>query len=208
MRGKVFRQCFPENRTRSNLNRLLALLTTGILLSLALMVTVNASSPSPLYYNGLCNLGTWYPAAGPGQVQINICNNSWNSNQGSVQYEIRSSDYSQSLFFGGCNTGPCSKPTATGINPGSYLILRFTQNYVTGIQIFEPDVNGNIQQAWFPYNQFSYNQYGWGGYPNCNPYYQVCYGQSSNSYYCPNSSCSALIFRIAATPFTINLFYN
>lgn len=184
------------------MNRPLVLLTIGFVLSLMLLSTVSGSTSVEQNFF-LCNQGNL--AGSSGQVQINVCNK-YGSSQGSVQYEVKSSNY-VSLATGGCNGGPCSNPTVGGVNANSYLILRFYPNYISGIQIFQPDSNGNIQQVWIPYSYsyYGYNYYGYG--LNCNPYYQVCYTQSQN--YCNYSqSCSAVMFRIAATPLTVNVFFN
>jgi hypothetical protein len=183
------------------MNKLLGTLTLGFLLSLTLISTVNGSTSIEQNF-ALCNLGNWNRASNPGDVQINICN-AYTTWQASVQYEIKARDFATSVASGGCNGGPCSNPTVGGISPGSYLILRIYPSYISGLQVFEPDHYGHMQQAWFPYSQFSYQNL-----LNCNPYYQVCYSPSQYCYNSLGTSCSVLIFRIAATPFTANVFFS
>jgi len=183
------------------MNRPLALLTLGVVLSLTLLSYVNGSISVDQNFN-LCSLGN--RAGSPGQVQINVCNNYYYGNgQGPLQYEIKSSNY-ESYASGGCNGGRCSYPTVVGVSPNSYLILRYSPNYISGLQIIEPDSNGNTQLVWVPYNQINNYQYNL----NCNPYYQVCFSQGWNGWNnCGYGQCSAVIVRIAATPFTVNVFF-
>jgi len=181
------------------MNRSLVLLTMGFALSL--MLLANVSGSTVVYQNFIfCNQGNWNQASSSGDVQINVCTGSSGSQGGNVRFEIRSNG--ASVASGGCNLGPCSNPTAGGISDNSYVILRFSPSSISGIQVFEPDSNGNIQQVWVPY-QSSYQT-------NCDPYYQFCYTQQSQSY-CGNfqsNSCSALDFRIVSTPITINVFFT
>ena len=181
------------------MNRPLVLLATGFALSLMLLATVSGSTlvnQNPL----LCNQGNWNQASNPGNVQINVCTGANGSQQGNVQFQIR---YNGAyVASGGCNIGPCSNPTASGISDDSYIILRFSPSYISGIQIIEPDSNGNLQQLWVPY-QSSY-------LASCDPYSQFCFTPQSQSY-CGNfqsDGCSAVVFRIAATPITINVFFT
>lgn len=180
------------------MNRPLVVLTIGFALSLMLLSTVSGStSIGQNFY--LCNQGDWYHATNSGQVQINVCSKD-GSGQGSVQYVIKYND--ATVGSGGCNGGPCSNPTIGGVNANSYLILRFYPSYISGIQVIEPDSNGNVQQVWVPYNQNNYQNI-----LNCNPDYQFCY-ITSQSYCTSAQSCSAVIFRIAATPITVNVFFS
>jgi hypothetical protein len=163
-----------------------------------LLATVSGStSVKPLNFF-LCNQGNWNQARNSGDVQINVCTGA--NGQGNVQFEIKYNG--GSIASGGCNIGPCSSPTVGGIEDNSYIILRFSPSYISGIQVIEPDSNGNAQQVWGPY-QNSYQA-------NCNPDYQFCYTSQSQSY-CGNFQsygCSAVVFRIAATPITINVFFT
>ena len=180
------------------MNRPLALLTAGFILSLMLLSTVSGSTSIRQNFY-LCNHGDWYTATNSGQMQINICSKD-GSGQGSVQYAIRYNG--ATVASGGCNGGPCSNPTVGGVNANSYLILRFYPSYISGIQVIQPDSKGNAQHVWVPYNQNNYQNT-----LNCNPDYQFCYTQSQGD--CTYSqSCSAVIFRIAATPITINVFFS
>src|SRR5208337_4812291 len=174
------------------MNRPLVFLTMGFVLSLMLLSTVNGST-SVMQGFQLCNQGVWNTATTSGQVQINICTQS-GGGQGSVQYLIN--DNGATVAYGGCNGGPCSYPTISGVNANSYLILHFYPNYISGIQVIEPDNYGIVRQVWVPYNYQS---------TLCNPFYQICYTQSS---YCTSQSCSAVIFRIVATPITVNVFFS
>ena len=170
----------------------------GFVLSLMLFSTVSGSTSMQPGF--LCNRGDWRHAGDSGQVQINVCSNANGSVQGSVQYEIK---YNYAIIAsGGCNGGPCSNPTIGGISDNSYLLLRFYPSYISGIQVMELDSNGNPCTVWIPYDQISYQN------PlNCNPYYQFCFTQNQN--YCGYSqSCSAVIFRIASTPITVNVFFS
>jgi hypothetical protein len=180
------------------MNRSLVLLTMGLALSLTLLSTVNSSAAvADNFY--LCNQGDWYHARGSGQVQINICSKD-GSGQGSVQYAIKHND--ATIASGGCNGGPCSNPTAGGVSADSYMILRFYPSSIAGIQVIELDSEGNARQVWVPYNQNYYQSN-----LNCNPYYQYCFTQTQS--YCTYSqSCSAVIFRIATTPITVNIFFS
>lgn len=180
------------------MNRPLVLLTMGFVLSLTLLSTVDGStSVGENFY--LCNEGEWYHARNSGQVQINVCSKD-GSGQGSVQYAIKYND--ATVASGGCNGGPCSNPTVGGVNANSYLILRFYPSYISGIQVIELDSKGNVHQVWVPYDQNNYQNS-----LNCNPYYQFCY-TPSQSYCASSQSCSTVIFRIAATPITINVFFS
>jgi hypothetical protein len=185
------------------MNRPLVFLMMGFVFSLMLLSTVSGSTSVNQYFF-LCNNFDWTYAHDPGQVQINVCNNGYGygygSNQESVKYEIKYEG--TSIVSGGCNGGPCSNPTIANVNTNSYLILRFYPSYISGIQVIEPDGYGHAQPIWVPYNQLYYQN----GL-NCNPYYQFCFTQSqwSCSY---SQSCSAVIFRIAATPITVNVFFS
>ncbi len=187
------------------MNRSVVLLTIGFLLSLTLISTVSGSTSvrqanfSNFY---LCNQGQWNQASNSGNLQINVCNKVNGSNPGWVQYEINYGG--ASVVSGGCAPGPCSNPTEAGVQNNSYLILRFYPSNIYGIQVIESDSQGNAQQVWLPYQN---------GYQNyqtalsCNPYFQFCYAQ--NQTYCNNSQgCSAVMFRIEATPITINVFFS
>ena len=177
------------------MNRPLVLVTMSFVFSLMLLSTVSGSTYVDQGFFACSMMGN--RAGNSGDVQINLCGNSYN--QGAVQFEIRYNYVT--VVSGGCNGGPCSHPTASGISSDSFMILRFYPGYISGIQVIEPDSNGNIQQIWVPYNQNNY-QY-------CNPYYQFCYTQSWNYWnYCNSQSCSAVAFRIAATPLTVNVFFN
>jgi len=53
------------------------------------------------------------------------------------------------------------------------------------------------------------NYWNYPGALSCNPYFQFCFAQSNN--YCNSynsQSCPAMIFRVQATPITINVFFN
>ena len=181
------------------MNKPLVLLTMGFALSLMLLATVSGST-SVMQNFFLCNQGNWNQARNSGDVQINVCTGANGSQQGNVQFEIKSNG--TSIASGGCNIGPCSNPTVTGIQDDSYIILRFSPSYISGIQVIEPDSSGNVQQVWVPYG-YSYQT-------DCNPYYQFCYTPQSQSY-CGNFQsygCSAVAFRIVATPITINVFFT
>ena len=177
------------------MNRALVLLTMGFALSLMLVASVSGStSVNQSFF--FCNQGNWYQASGSGDVQINVCTGAYGSQGGNVQFQIKTNGVS--VASGGCNPGPCSNPTAYGIEDSSYIILRFSPSYIYGMQIIGP----NVQQVWVPY-QSSYQ-------PNCNPYSQFCFTQQSQNY-CgvyQSNSCSAVVFRIAATPITINIFFT
>ena len=202
------------------MSRAIVLLTIGFVLSVMLISTVGASTSVSQTNFFACNQGNWNQASGSGNLQINVCTpytgyNYYGSNQPSVQYAVYYNQ--QSVVSGGCSLGPCSNPTAVGVLYDSYLILRFYPGYSWngGAQIIEPDSHGNIQQIWLPFNQNSQNylnyQNYW-NYPNalsCNPYFQFCFAQSNN--YCSSynsQNCPALIFRVQATPITINVFFN
>ena len=181
------------------MNKPLALLTMGFAISLLLIVAVSGSTTVEQSFF-LCNLGNWNQAHTPGEVQINVCTGADGNRQGNVQFEIRTNG--ASTASGGCNPGPCSNPTAYGIEDDSYIILRFSPASISGIQVIEPDSNGNTQQVWAPYQ----NNY----QTNCDPTYQFCYTPQGQSY-CGNfqsNSCSAVAFRIATTPITINVFFT
>ncbi len=171
----------------------------GFALSLMIMATVSGSvSVRQNFF--LCNQGNWNQASNPGDVQINVCTGANGSQQGNVQYEIK--DGNAFVASGGCNPGPCSDPTVGGVADGSYMILRFSPGYISGIQVIEPDSYGNAQQVWVPYQSSSQ--------AGCNPYFQFCYTSQSQSY-CGNfqsNSCSGVVFRIAATPITVNVFFT
>ncbi len=173
------------------MNRSLVFLTMGFVLSLMLLSTVNGST-SVMQRFQLCNQGVWNTAVSPGQVEINLCSQTGYGQ--SVQYIVNQNG--QTVAAGGCNGGPCSYPTISGVDDNSYLILHFYPSYISGIQVIEPDSEGNFHQVWAPYN-----------YQNsfCNPYYQICYSQSN---YCWYQSCSAVVFRIVATPITVNVFFS
>jgi len=181
------------------MNRPLVLLTMGFALSLMLLATVNGSTSVQQSFF-LCNQGDWNQARNSGDVQINVCTGANGNQGGNVRFEIKYNG--ASIASGGCNIGPCSNPTVGGVEDSSYIILRFSPSYISGIQVIEPDSNGNAQQVWVPY-QNSYQT-------NCNPAYQFCYTSQSQSYYgnCQSYSCSAVVFRIAATPITINVFFT
>ena len=171
----------------------------GFALSLMLLATVSGST-SVMQSFFLCDQGVGNQARNSGDVQINVCPGANGSQPGNVRFEIQSNG--ASIASGGCNIGPCSNPTAAGIEDNSYIILRFSPSYISGIQVIEPDSNGNIQQVWVPY-QYNYQT-------TCNPYYQFCYTSQSQSY-CGNfqsNGCSAVVFRIASTPITINVFFT
>ena len=172
------------------MRKALALLTTGVALSLMLLAAVSGSTHVTQNFF-LCNQGVWNQASSPGDVQINVCTGA-NGGQGggNVQYEIKSN--SAIVASGGCNIGPCSNPTVGGIANNSYIILRFSPSSISGIQVIEPDTNGNVQQVWVPY-QYSSQL-------NCNPDYQFCFA--------PPSEGSAVTFTIVDTPITINVFFS
>jgi hypothetical protein len=149
-----------------------------------LLATVSGST-SVMQNFLLCNQGNWSQASNSGDVQINVCTTPSGNQGGNVQFEIRTNG--ATIASGGCNIGPCSNPTVGGIENDSYITLRFSPSYISGIQVIEPDGNGNIQQVWVPYQSYQ---------TNCNPYYQFCYGYS------------AVVFRIVATPITINVFFT
>jgi hypothetical protein len=177
------------------MNRTLVALTLGFALSLMLLSTVSASTSVDQGFLMCTLMGN--RAGNSGELQINLCGNGYN--QASVQFEIRYNYVT--VITGGCNGGPCSHPTAAGISPNSFLILRFYPGYISGIEVIEPDSNGNIQRIWVPYN-YQYTL-------NCNPYYQFCFAQNWNYWnYCNSQSCSAVVFRIAATPITVNVLFN
>jgi hypothetical protein len=176
------------------MNRPIVLLTMGFILSLMLLSTVNGSTAVDQGFF-MCALMS-NRAGNSGDVQINLCGNGYN--QGSVEFEIRYNFVT--VATGGCNGGPCSHPTASGIGANSFLILRFYPGYISGLQVIEPDSNGNIQHIWVPYNYQSAT--------NCNPYYQFCFTQNWNNWNYCSSSCSAVIFRIAATPITVNVLFS
>jgi hypothetical protein len=181
------------------MNRPLVLLTVGFALSLMLLGTVSAST-NVMQNFFLCNQGEWNQASSSGNVQINVCTGANGSQQGSVVYEIKSDG--ASVASGGCNFGPCSNPTASGIANNSYIILRFSPSSISGIQVIEPDTSGTLHQAWVPY-QYSSQL-------NCDPDYEFCYTPQSQSY-CGNfqsNGCSAVVFRIVATPITINVYFT
>jgi hypothetical protein len=182
------------------MKKALALLTTGVALALMLLAAVSGSTHVTQNFF-LCNQGVWNQASNPGNVQINVCTGA-NGGQGggNVQYEIKSNN--SIVASGGCNIGPCSNPTVSGIANNSYIILRFSPSTISGIQVIEPDTNGNLQQVWVPY-QYSSQL-------NCNPDYQFCFAPPSQSY-CGNfqsNDCSAVVFTIVDTPITINVFFS
>jgi len=180
------------------MNRSLVLLTMGFALSLMLLATVSGSTSVQQNFF-LCNQGVWNQASSPGELQINVCTGTnWTSQQGNVVYQIKVGN--EIVAQGGCNPGPCSDPTESGVADGSYIILRFSPSYISGMQVMEPDSQGNIQQVWVPYQSSSQ--------AGCNPYFQFCFTTQSQSY-CgdyQSNSCSAVIFRIDTTPITINVF--
>jgi len=179
------------------MNRPLVFLTMSLALSLMLFANVNGSTYVKQGFF-LCNQGNWNQASNPGDLQINVC--TANGNQGNVVFDVRLNGLS--VASGGCNFGPCSDPTAVGVQDDSYLILRFSPSYIYGMQVMEPDSTGSLQQVWVPYQS--------GYQASCNPYSQFCFtSQSQNN--CGNyqsNSCSAVIFRIVTTPITINIFFS
>ena len=179
------------------MNKLFVPIIIGVVLSLMLTATVNASTPVSFF---ACNQGVWNQATGSGNLQINICTGSNGSQQGNVVYQIMVNG--ASVASGGCNIGPCSDPTEGAIQDNSFIILRFSPSYIYGFQVIQLDTNGNPQQTWVAYQNSSQ--------PNCNPYSQFCFSQQSQSY-CgtyQSNSCSAVVFRIASTPITINVFFT
>ena len=192
--GKVFRHWSLETNSRWKMKRPLALLTMGFVLSLMLLSTVTGStSVRQGFY--LCNLGDWNRASDAGEVQINVCSNGYGSSQTFVQYAIKYG--SLTIAAGGCNGGPCSNPTAVGVNDNAYLVLRFYPSYISGLQVIMSGSNGHAQWVWVPYNQNNYQ--------DCNPYYDFCYSGPSS---CGYQSCSAVVFRIPCTPLTVNVFFS
>jgi len=184
------------------MNRSLVLLTMEFVLSLMLISAVSGSTSVAQTNFFTCNQGNWNQASNSGNLQINVCTPYTSYNYGSsqsVQYAVY---YNQvSVVSGGCSLGPCSNPTAVGIQNNSYLVLRFYPSYIYGMQIIEPDSKGNAQQVWLQYNG------GYPGYQTCNPYFQFCFAQ--NQSYCSGyQGCSAVVFRIETTPITINVFFN
>jgi len=181
------------------MNRPVVLLTMGFALSLMLLATVNASTSVQQNFF-LCNQGNWNQASNSGVVQINVCTGAGGSQQGNVRFDIK---YNNAIIAsGGCNIGPCSNPTMGGVSADSYIILRFSPSTIAGIQVYEPDSNGITQQVWVPYQSVSLS--------SCDPYYQFCYTSQSQSY-CGNyqsNGCSAVIFRVVATPITINVYFT
>ena len=162
----------------------------GFTLSLMLLATVSGSTY--VKQNFLCNQGNWNEATSSGDVQINVCTGA-NGQQWNVQYDIKYNG--ASVASGGCNLGPCSDPTVGGISNNSYITLRFWPGTISGIQVFEPDMNGNIQQVWVPYYY---------GYPaNCNPDNQFCFTSPNQS-----NDASTVTFTIITTPITINIFFT
>jgi len=181
------------------MNRSLVLLTMAFAMSLMMLATVSgATFVNQNFF--LCNQGNWGQATNSGDVQINVCTGASGNQGGNVQYQIIYNG--ASIASGGCNIGPCSSPTAGGIQDNSYVILRFSPSSISGIQVMEPDSNGNLQQVWVPYQSVSQ--------ANCDPFSQFCYTPQSQSY-CGNfqsNGCSAVVFRIVATPITINVFFT
>ena len=181
------------------MNRPLTLLTVGFALSLMLLTAVSAST-SNMQNFFLCNQGIWNQASNSGNVQINVCTGANGNQGGNVQFLIQYNG--ATVAAGGCNSGPCSNPTVSGVQDDSYIVLRFSPGYISGIQVIEPDSNGNTQHVWIPYQYSSQI--------NCNSYYQFCYSPQ-NQVYCGNyqsNSCSAVVFRIATTPITINVYFT
>jgi len=179
------------------MNRLLVPLTIGVVLSLMLSATANASTPVSFF---ACNQGIWNQATGTGNLQINICTGSNGGQQGNVVYQIMFNG--ASVASGGCNIGPCSDPTEGAIQDNSFIILRFSPSSLYGLQVIQLDSAGNPQLTWVPYQSSSQ--------ANCNPYSQFCFSQQSQSY-CgayQSNSCSVAVFRIASTPITINVFFT
>jgi hypothetical protein len=177
----------------------IVLLTIVVALSLMLLGTASGSTYVRQNFF-LCDQGQWNQASNSGDVQINVCTGAGGSQQGNVHYEIKSNG--ASVASGGCNYGPCSSPTAGGIADNSYIILRFSPGYFSGLQVIEPDNTGALQQVWVPY-QYTSQVY-------CDPTYQFCFSQQSQSY-CANfqsNSCSAVVFRIVTTPVTINVYFT
>lgn len=174
-------------------------LTTSLALSLVLLASVSGSTYVRQNFFS-CNQGVWNQASNPGYVQINVCTGANGNQQGNVRYEIRSNG--ASVASGGCNIGPCSNPTAGGIANNSYITLRFSPGTISGIEVIEPDMNGNLRQVWVPYHYSSL--------ANCDPDYEFCFTQQSQSY-CGNfqsNDCSAVVFTIVSTPITINVFFT
>lgn len=164
-----------------------------------LMATVSGSAYAQQNFF-LCNQGVWNQASSPGEMQINVCTGANGGQQGNVLYEIKTNG--ASVASGGCNFGPCSNPTAGGIADNSYIILRFSPGTIAGLQVMEPDSNGNLQQVWVPYQ--------YGSLASCDPDYQFCFTQQSQSYcgYYQSNDCSALVFTIINTPITINVYFT
>jgi len=176
-----------------------AFLATVFALSLMLLATVSGSTSVAQNFF-LCNQGNWNQATNSGDVQINVCTGANGSQQGNVYYEVRYNG--ASVASGGCNFGPCSDPTTGGIANDSYMILRFSPGTISGIQVIEPDMSGNLHQVWVPYQ--------YGSQVNCDPDYQFCFTPSSQSY-CGNfqsGDCSAVTFTVITTPITINVFFT
>jgi hypothetical protein len=168
-------------------------------LSLMLLAGVNGSTYVEQNFF-LCNQGAWNQASNSGDVQINVCTGANGSQQTNVGYDIRYNG--GSVASGGCNLGPCSNPTAGGVANYSHIILRFSPSSISGLQVIEPDANGNLQQVWVPYQYSSQ--------ANCNPDYQFCFTPPSQSY-CgdfQSNDCSAVAFTIINTPITINVFFS
>jgi len=172
------------------MNRSLVLITIGFALSLMLLATVNGLTY--VRQNFSCNQGNWDRASNSGDIEINVCTGA-NAQAWNVQYDIKYNG--GSVASGGCNLGPCSDPTAGGISNNSYITLRFWPGTISGIQVFEPDSNGNVQQVWVPYS-YSYQAY-------CNPDNQFCFTPSSQS-----NDASTVAFTIINTPITINVFFT
>ena len=179
------------------MNRSFVFLTVGFALSLMVLATVSGSTY--VRQDFLCQ-SNWTQASNAGDVQINICTGANGSHQGNVEYEIGYNGVS--VASGGCNFGPCSDPTVGGIANGSSITLHFSPGTISGIQVMEPDTEGNTQQVWVPYQYASQ--------ANCDPSNQFCFTPQSQNY-CGNfqsNDCSAVTFTIINTPITINVFFT
>src|SRR5208282_6600787 len=112
------------------MNRSLVLLTMGFVLSIMLISTVSGSTSVNQTSIFSCNQDKWNQASESGNLQINVCTPvvvgdtkyGYGNNEPSVQYAVY---YNQATVASGtCSLGPCSNPTAVGVE-NSYLILRF-----------------------------------------------------------------------------------
>ena len=187
------------------MNRSLVFLTMGFVLSIMLISTVSGSTSISQTSTFSCRGGG--QASNSGDLQINVCTpvvvGDTNYGYGNDQSVLYALYYNQaSVASGTCKqVGACS--TVSGVEENSNLVLRFNPGDIYGMQIIGPDGNGNIQRAWLPYNG------GYPGYQTCNPNpdVQFCFAQNQSDCYNPQS-CSAVVFRIEATPITINVFFN